>query len=257
MPQNEYMEIFRNSYGQRMDYHYRKAKKSRRENYKDTKKAHSIFGIKAKIFAKKSLIAKKNENKISQTLRETGIKNRKFNQKDAMPAFLLERDQLHNKPLTRLFKQKRLDKQGKWTVPINNVNPYANEDIHIDNESMQDCKKKGKKIVTKVTFTHPSLPRKLPKYEKFIRPTGLRMSKANVTHPQLMATFQLEILKVNVNPQGRIYTGLGIITKGTILEVNVSEIGLVTSCGNIIRGKYAQVTNNPENDGVVNAILLS
>lgn len=37
--------------------------------------------------------------------------------------------------------------------------------------------------------------------------------------------------------------------QGTILEVNVSELGLVTPGGKVVWGKYAQITNNPENDG--------
>ena len=37
--------------------------------------------------------------------------------------------------------------------------------------------------------------------------------------------------------------------KGTIIEVNVSELGLVTPGGKVIWGKYAQITNSPENDG--------
>ena len=49
---------------------------------------------------------------------------------------------------------------------------------------------------------------------------------------------------------------LGVITKGTIIEVNVSELGLVTQGGKVIWGKYAQVTNHPENDGCINAVLL-
>ena len=48
----------------------------------------------------------------------------------------------------------------------------------------------------------------------------------------------------------------GQIVKGTILEVNVSELGLVTQSGKVVWGKYAQVTNNPENDGCINAVLL-
>jgi len=52
------------------------------------------------------------------------------------------------------------------------------------------------------------------------------------------------------------YTSLGIITKGTIIEVNVSELGLVTQTGKVVWGKHAQVTNNPENDGVINGVLL-
>lgn len=66
----------------------------------------------------------------------------------------------------------------------------------------------------------------------------------------------MDILGVKKNPQGPLYSSLGVVTKGTILEVNVSELGLVTQSGKVIWGKYAQVTNNPENDGVVNAVLL-
>ncbi|KAA8541551.1 hypothetical protein F0562_022703 [Nyssa sinensis] len=34
------------------------------------------------------------------------------------------------------------------------------------------------------------------------------------------------------------------------------ELGLVTPAGKVVWGKYAQVTNNPENDGCINAVLL-
>jgi hypothetical protein len=42
----------------------------------------------------------------------------------------------------------------------------------------------------------------------------------------------------------------------SVIEVNVSELGLVTPGGKVVWGKYAQVTNNPENDGCINAVLL-
>ena len=58
------------------------------------------------------------------------------------------------------------------------------------------------------------------------------------------------------NPQSAMYTTLGVITKGTVLEVNVSDLGLVTQTGKVVWSKYAQVTNNPENDGCINAVLL-
>jgi len=32
---------------------------------------------------------------------------------------------------------------------------------------------------------------------------------------------------------------------GTVIEVNVSELGLVTQTGKVVWSKYAQVTNNP------------
>jgi len=44
-----------------------------------------------------------------------------------------------------------------------------------------------------------------------------------VTHPELNATFQLDIIGVKKNPNGQLFTGLGVLTKGTVIEVNVSE----------------------------------
>lgn len=71
----------------------------------------------------------------------------------------------------------------------------------------------------------------------------------------LKATFQLQILAVKKNPQSPMYTQLGVLTKGTVIEVNISELGMVTTGGKVVFGKYAQITNNPENDGCVNAVL--
>jgi len=50
---------------------------------------------------------------------------------------------------------------------------------------------------------------------------------------------------VKKNPQSPMYTQLGVLTKGTIIEVNVSELGMVTTGGKAVVAKYAQVTNNP------------
>lgn len=52
------------------------------------------------------------------------------------------------------------------------------------------------------------------------------------------------------------FTNLGVLTKGTVIEVNVSDLGLVTTNGKVVLSKYAQITNNPENDGCINAVLL-
>lgn len=67
---------------------------------------------------------------------------------------------------------------------------------------------------------------------------GLRFKKAHVTHPELKATFCLPILGVKKNPSSPLYTTLGVITKGTVIEVNVSELGLVTQGGKVIWGKF-------------------
>ena len=69
-------------------------------------------------------------------------------------------------------------------------------------------------------------------------------------------TVQLPIIGVKKNPQNPLYTQLGVLTKGTVIEVNVSDLGLVTAGGKVVWGRYAQVTNNPENEGCVNCVLL-
>ena len=127
-------------------------------------------------------------------------------------------------------------------------------------------------MVTKATFVGEGFTRKPVKMERFVRPMALRYKKANVTHrkfryllyatlgpdhlvAELKATFQLQILGVKKNPQSPMYTQLGVLTKGTVIEVNVSELGMVTTGGKVVFGKYAQITNNPENDGCINAVL--
>ena len=71
---------------------------------------------------------------------------------------------------------------------------------------------------------------------------GLRYKKANVTHPELGVTVQLPIISVKKNPQNPMYTQLGVLTKGTIIEVNVSELGIVTASGKVVWGRWAQIT---------------
>ena len=82
------------------------------------------------------------------------------------------------------------------------------------------------------------------------------MKKAHVTHPELKTTFCLDIIGVKKNPHSPLFTSLGVLEKGTIIEVNVSELGLVTPGGKVVWGKYAQITNKPELDGCINAVLL-
>jgi len=117
-------------------------------------------------------------------------------------------------------------------------------------------RKSWKRMVTKMCFVPPHFTRKPPKFERFIRPAALRAKRAHVTHPELKTTFCLDIIGVKKNPHSVLFTSLGVITKGSIIEVNVSELGLVTPGGKVVWGKYAQVTNNPELDGCINAVLL-
>ena len=134
--------------------------------------------------------------------------------------------------------------------------------------SQKTAKKGWKRMITKPTFVGPDFTRRPVKYERFIRPMGLRYveehstsssslsnfapltqhchcnfryKKANVTHPELGVTVQLPILSVKKNPQNPMYTQLGVLTRGTVIEVNVSELGLVSASGKVIWGRWGKL----------------
>ncbi|CAJ0895351.1 1693_t:CDS:2 [Entrophospora sp. SA101] len=253
-PQNEYIEEAIKKYGRRLDYEERKRKKLAREAHSSSNFAKKVHGIKAKLYNKK-----RHAEKIQMKKKIKQHEEKSSKQKDtqalsegAIPTYLMDREkQQRAKILSNMIKQKRKEKAGKWTVPLPKVRGIAEDEMF----------RVWKRMVTKATFVGDGFTRKPPKYERFIRPMALRYKKAHVTHPELAATFHLPIISVKKNPQSPLYTQLGVITKGTVVEVsstdvNVSELGLVTTTGKVVWGKYAQVTNNPENDGCINAVLL-
>ncbi len=258
MPQGDYIELFQKRYGRRLDHDERKRKREAREPHRIAKMAQKTHGLRAKMFAKE-----RHAEKIKMKKTIAAHKQKDKTQKDAsvtegaVPAYLLDREGNNRaKVLSNMLKQKKKEKAGKWDVPISKVKPISEDEMFKIIRTGKRQKKQWKRMVTKVTFVGEGFTRKPPKYERYIRPSALRFKKANVTHPELQATFQLDILGVKRNPSSALYTNLGVITKGAILEVNVSDLGLVTQTGKVVWGKYAQVTNNPENDGCINAVLL-
>lgn len=219
--------------------------------------------------------------------------------KTPLPQYLLDRSQATNaKALSSAIKDKRAEKAAKFAVPLPKVKGISEEEMFkVVNTGKKTHKKSWKRMITKPTFVGNDFTRRPVKYERFIRPMGLRYKKANVTQyvsslllesvaehmergedrspffdlpsfwsketrltyilfassPELGVTVQLPILSVKKNPNNPLFTQLGVLTKGTIIEVNVSELGLVTTTGKVVWGKWAQITNVPENDGCVNA----
>jgi len=259
MPQGDYIDLHRKRNGYRMDHFERKRKKDARAPKRESAMARKLIGLKAKLYAKK-----RHSEKVlmKRTIAEHSERTNKHKAdeevaKGAVPHYLLDREQTARaKVLSNTIKQKRKEKAGKWEVPLPKVRGIAEQEMFRVLRTGKRMKKSWKRMITKATFVGEGFTRKPPKYERFIRPTGLRMTKAHVTHPELNCTFCLDILSVKKNPNGQMYSSLGVLTKGTVIEVNVSELGLVTPAGKVVWGKYAQVTNNPENDGCCNAVLL-
>ncbi|KAJ7924883.1 ribosomal protein S8e/ribosomal biogenesis NSA2 [Mycena leptocephala] len=246
---NEYIEEHIKRHGRRLDYFERKRKREARAVHRDSAVAQKLFGIKAKI-----LHAKRHAEKVQLKKTLKAHDERNVKQADsaavpdgALPTYLLDREgQKDAKALSSAIKQKRKDKAAKYAVPLPKVRGIAEDEMFKVMKTGKSKSKAWKRMVTKATFVGEGFTRKPVKMERFIRPMALRYKKANVTHPDLKATFQLQILGVKKNPQSPMYTQLG---------VNVSELGMVTTGGKVVFGKYAQITNNPENDGCINAVL--
>jgi len=259
MPQGEYIKEAIKKHGRRFDHEERKRKKEARSVHRKSDIAQRLHGLKAKLHNKK----RHNEKiQMKKTLKAHQERNNKHTTdtpvaEGAVPTYLLDREnQSRAKVLSNMIKQKRKEKAGKWSVPLPKVRGVEEAEVFKVLKTGKKQSKQWKRMITKPTFVGEGFTRKPPKYERFIRPMALRYKKAHVTHPELAATFCLSILGVKKNPNSPLYTQLGVLTKGTIIEVNVSELGLVTQSGKVVWGKYAQITNNPENDGCINAVLL-
>lgn len=259
MPQNEHIERHEKLHGRRFDAEERGRKREAREARRMSAHAQKIHGLRAKLHNKQRYREKAEMRKTMAQYDERANKRAREEkvEKGAVPAYLLDREGVTRaKVLSNSVKQKRKEKAGKWAVPIPKVKPISDDEMFRVLRTGMRKRKQWKRVVNKPTFVGEGFTRKPPKYERFIRPTGLRMRKANVTHPELQATFQLNILSVKKNPSSTLYTALGVLTKGTIIEVDTSELGLVTTSGKVVWSKYAQITNSPDLDGCVNAVLL-
>lgn len=258
MPQNEHIELHRKRHGRRLDYEERQRKKLARAGHERSQIAKKLRGHKAKLYHKKRYSEKVEMRKLFKQHEEKQQKGTvEAPLQDAVPAYLLDRrQQTTGTVLSNMIKQKRKQKAGKYQVPIPQVKAISDAEAFKVVKSGKTNRKGWKRMVTKVTYVGESFTRKPAKFERFIRPMGLRFTKAHVTHPELQTTFYLPIVGVKKNPSSQMYTSLGVITKGTIIEVNVSELGMVTQGGKVVWGKFAQVTNNPENDGCINSVLL-
>ncbi|GHJ84843.1 hypothetical protein NliqN6_1245 [Naganishia liquefaciens] len=259
MPQNEYMDEHRKKHGRRMDHEERQRKRTAREAHKSSAVSQKLYGIKAKLHHAKRHAEKVQLKKTLKAHDERNVKSKDDGavQEGALPAYLLDREnQRDAKALSTSIKERRKDKAAKYSVPLPKVRGISEEEMFKVLKTGQKKQKAWKRMVNKATFVGEGFTRKPVKMERFIRPMAMRYKKANVTHPDLKATFQLQIIGVKKNPQSPLYTQLGVLTKGTVIEVNVAELGMVTTGGKVVWAKYAQITNNPENDGCINAVLL-
>jgi ribosome biogenesis protein NSA2 len=197
------MDLFKKRFGERFDAEERRRKKEARAVHEVAKKSQELTGIKAKIHAKQQYKEKAKMKKAIKAHEEKDAtaSTPKTKEEGAIPAYLLDRNEVNRtKVLSNMIKQKRKEKAGKWKVPVEKVKAMSEDEMFKILRSGKRKQRAWKRLINKVTFVSKDFVRKPPKYERFIRPTGLRFKKAHVTHPELKTTFNLDILGVKKNP---------------------------------------------------------
>ncbi|GAP86067.1 putative ribosome biogenesis protein nsa2 [Rosellinia necatrix] len=261
MPQNEYIQRWQQLNGKRLDHEERTRKRLARDGHKKSADAQNLKGLRAKMMHEARRAEKIQMRKQIKALEQRNIKSndpKDPSPSNPLPHYLLDRNTPNTaKALASSIKQKRNEKAARFSVPLPKVRGISEEEMfQVVKTGKKTQKKAWKRMIAKPTFVAPGFTRQNPKFERFIRPMGLRQKTAHVSHPTLGITVKLPIIGVKKNPQQPLFTSLGVLTRGTVIEVNVSELGLTTASGKVVWGRYAQITNNPENDGTVNALLL-
>jgi ribosome biogenesis protein NSA2 len=243
--------------------------------------------LRAKLHQKKRHAEKIQMKKAIKAQEERDVKGSGPQESSSIPLpnYLLDRSNATNaKALSSAIKNKRAEKAAKFSVPLPKVKGISEEQMFkVVKTGKKTAKKSWKRMITQPTFVGQDFTRRPVKYERFIRPMGLRYKKANVSilvrHIDLIlltlsgytprvgrdravssehfivgfrtaiqasitdhtGRVRLPIISVKKNPQSPMYSQLGVLSRGTIIEVNVSELGLVTTGGKVVWGKYAQV----------------
>jgi len=255
MPQNSYIKV----YGKRQGI---KSLKIWEKNHihhgfplRRYKRYQSVNGINGILGAKKNTYLKSHIN---------SFENQKIQQKNTgsifrqpVPVYLLGREEIINNESSKETSTKCNFESIKRTQFTLARTPNNNELLTVWGSS-RGSKKLWMRKVTGITFMKPNFVRPPPQYERFIRPMSLRLIYANVTHVQSGKTFLANILNLEMNPMGYMHTTLGKISVGSIIRVEVKN--LFTNCNStalVSRCTYAQVTNEPSHDGIINSVLIS
>jgi len=186
------MDLFKKRYGKRFNHEERMRKKEARSVHDNAEKAQKLFGLKGKLHAKERYKEKACMRKAIKAHEEKNatVDAPKKQVEGAIPAYLMDRNEVNRtKVLSNMIKQKRKEKAGKWSVPVEKVKAMSEEEMFKVMKSGKRKNKAWKRMINKVTFVSKDFTRKPPKYERYIRPTGLRFRKCHVTHPELKTTF--------------------------------------------------------------------
>ena len=198
-----YIERWQKQHGKRLDHEERTRKRQAREGHQQSKDAQNLRGLRAKMYQQKRHAEKIQMKKRIKAQEEKNVKSSAPEEpsKTPLPQYLLDRSEATNaKALSSAIKDKRNEKAAKFAVPLPKVKGISEEEMFkVVNTGKKTHKKSWKRMITKPTFVGNDFTRRPVKYERFIRPMGLRYKKANVTqyvYLSLCSFFVIALLTV-------------------------------------------------------------
>ncbi|KAI8213691.1 Ribosome biogenesis protein nsa2 [Colletotrichum sp. SAR 10_86] len=136
-----------------------------------------------------------------------------------------------------VYRSEAQREAARFQDPLPKVRGISEEEMFkVVTTGKKTHQKSWKRMVNNPIFVGKGFTRQNPEAEMFIRPMGLRQKFAHVSHPTLGVTMKAPILSAK-NPQDPMYTHLGVLTRGTVAEVNVSDLGLTTTTGMSVWGR--------------------
>jgi ribosomal protein S8E len=169
----------------RLDHEERVRKRIAREGHSQSQDAQKLTGLRAKLHQKKRHAEKIQMKKAIKAQEERDVKGSASQEPSStpLPNYLLDRSNATNaKALSSAIKNKRAEKAAKFSVPLPKVKGISEEQMFkVVKTGKKTAKKSWKRMITQPTFVGQDFTRRPVKYERFIRPMGLRYKKANVS----------------------------------------------------------------------------
>ena len=218
----------------RLDHEERVRKRIAREGHSQSQDAQKLTGLRAKLHQKKRHAEKIQMKKAIKAQEERDVKGSGPQEPSStpLPNYLLDRSNVTNaKALSSAIKNKRAEKAAKFAVPLPKVKGISEEQMFkVVKTGKKTAKKSWKRMITQPTFVGQDFTRRPVKYERFIRPMGLRYKKANVS-----------VLGQDLKPSGLISSGYpsGIKCYGSAsdyLGEKESTVADVLTAGRLVQG---------------------
>uniref|UniRef100_L2GHL6 60s ribosomal protein n=1 Tax=Colletotrichum fructicola (strain Nara gc5) TaxID=1213859 RepID=L2GHL6_COLFN len=171
---------------------------------------------------------------------------------DPVLHYLLDRNEPSaTKALASSIKQRRNEKAARLNITLPEVRSISEDEMFkVVTTGKKTHQRSWKRIVTKPIFVGEGFTRQNPKAERFIRFTDGTSSEVRPCQPSYLRRHieGPDLIRQEEPTEPDVHSPWSL-KRRAVVEVNASELGLTTTSGKAVWGRYAQTTDNPEGEG--------